>query len=171
MALRLCRPPRSKMPCVPRYIRRSLSTPSKALITTPIFYVNGPPHIGHMYSAVLADALARWYVTRALSLLITLGIEFVADRLSYLLVLTSMVQRLQKLRVGLVRRNWTFALRFRTSFRPSSIIRASNTIGSSALRNRSTRKQCRHCGGDCTTKDTYIRASIVAGTAWQMRRC
>ena len=31
------------------------------LITTPIFYVNGPPHIGHLYSALLADALARWY--------------------------------------------------------------------------------------------------------------
>lgn len=31
------------------------------MITTPIFYVNGPPHIGHMYSAVLADAVSRWY--------------------------------------------------------------------------------------------------------------
>ncbi len=30
------------------------------LVTTPIFYVNGPPHIGHAYSALVADALARW---------------------------------------------------------------------------------------------------------------
>lgn len=30
------------------------------LVTTPIFYVNGPPHIGHAYSAVLADAITRW---------------------------------------------------------------------------------------------------------------
>ncbi|XP_070615940.1 methionine--tRNA ligase, mitochondrial [Erythrolamprus reginae] len=29
------------------------------LLSTPIFYVNGPPHIGHLYSAVLADALHR----------------------------------------------------------------------------------------------------------------
>jgi methionyl-tRNA synthetase len=29
-------------------------------ITTPIFYVNGPPHIGHLYTAVLADAVARF---------------------------------------------------------------------------------------------------------------
>ncbi|GAM17007.1 hypothetical protein SAMD00019534_001820, partial [Acytostelium subglobosum LB1] len=30
------------------------------LVTTPIFYVNGNPHIGHLYSALLADALSRW---------------------------------------------------------------------------------------------------------------
>uniref|UniRef100_A0A6I8NR33 Methionine--tRNA ligase, mitochondrial n=1 Tax=Ornithorhynchus anatinus TaxID=9258 RepID=A0A6I8NR33_ORNAN len=31
----------------------------RACITTPIFYVNAAPHIGHLYSALLADALAR----------------------------------------------------------------------------------------------------------------
>ncbi|KAI9149738.1 methionyl-tRNA synthetase [Blastocladiella emersonii ATCC 22665] len=30
-------------------------------ITTPIFYVNSVPHIGHLYTTVLADTLARWY--------------------------------------------------------------------------------------------------------------
>jgi methionyl-tRNA synthetase len=29
-------------------------------ITTPIYYVNGAPHIGHAYSSVAADALARF---------------------------------------------------------------------------------------------------------------
>ncbi|XP_011645575.1 methionine--tRNA ligase, mitochondrial-like isoform X2 [Pogonomyrmex barbatus] len=29
-------------------------------ITTPIFYVNAGPHIGHLYSAVLADAFVRY---------------------------------------------------------------------------------------------------------------
>ncbi|KAL7746966.1 methionyl-tRNA synthetase [Sorochytrium milnesiophthora] len=29
-------------------------------VTTPIFYVNSVPHIGHVYSTVLADTLARW---------------------------------------------------------------------------------------------------------------
>ena len=29
-------------------------------ITTPIFYVNGAPHIGHAYTAIAADVLARW---------------------------------------------------------------------------------------------------------------
>jgi methionyl-tRNA synthetase len=32
----------------------------KRLITTPIFYVNASPHLGHAYSALLADALKRW---------------------------------------------------------------------------------------------------------------
>jgi methionyl-tRNA synthetase len=29
-------------------------------ITTPIYYVNGRPHIGHAYTSIVADALARW---------------------------------------------------------------------------------------------------------------
>ncbi|HXX88948.1 MAG TPA: class I tRNA ligase family protein, partial [Acidimicrobiales bacterium] len=30
-------------------------------VTTPIFYVNDVPHIGHAYNVVIADALARWH--------------------------------------------------------------------------------------------------------------
>jgi methionyl-tRNA synthetase len=30
-------------------------------ITTPIFYVNDAPHVGHAYAAVNADAIARWH--------------------------------------------------------------------------------------------------------------
>ena len=30
-------------------------------ITTPIYYVNGSPHVGHAYSSVAADVLARWH--------------------------------------------------------------------------------------------------------------
>ncbi|KAL2263598.1 hypothetical protein VTK26DRAFT_6065 [Humicola hyalothermophila] len=29
-------------------------------VTTPIFYVNAAPHLGHMYSMVLADVFKRW---------------------------------------------------------------------------------------------------------------
>ncbi|XP_062998100.1 methionine--tRNA ligase, mitochondrial [Elgaria multicarinata webbii] len=44
-----------------RRCRASLGagSPSQRLISTPIFYVNGPPHIGHLYSALLADAMHR----------------------------------------------------------------------------------------------------------------
>lgn len=34
--------------------------PKNMYITTPIFYVNAGPHIGHLYTAVLADAMARY---------------------------------------------------------------------------------------------------------------
>jgi len=29
-------------------------------ITTPIYYVNDVPHIGHAYTTIIADALARY---------------------------------------------------------------------------------------------------------------
>ena len=30
-------------------------------VTTPIYYVNDAPHLGHSYSTITADALARWH--------------------------------------------------------------------------------------------------------------
>ncbi len=30
-------------------------------VTTPIYYVNDAPHIGHAYTTLVADALARWH--------------------------------------------------------------------------------------------------------------
>ena len=30
-------------------------------VTTPIYYVNAEPHIGHAYTTVIADFLARWH--------------------------------------------------------------------------------------------------------------
>ena len=33
----------------------------KLYITTPIYYVNDKPHIGHAYTTVAADVLARYY--------------------------------------------------------------------------------------------------------------
>jgi methionyl-tRNA synthetase len=34
---------------------------SRYYITTPIYYVNDAPHVGHAYATVNADALARWH--------------------------------------------------------------------------------------------------------------
>jgi methionyl-tRNA synthetase len=30
-------------------------------VTTPLYYVNAQPHLGHAYTTVIADALARWH--------------------------------------------------------------------------------------------------------------
>ena len=35
--------------------------PDKFYVTTPIYYVNDKPHIGHAYTTVLADVLARYH--------------------------------------------------------------------------------------------------------------
>ena len=32
----------------------------KFFITTPIFYANASPHLGHLYTALIADAQARF---------------------------------------------------------------------------------------------------------------
>jgi methionyl-tRNA synthetase len=38
-----------------------LSDPARRYLTTPIYYPSGEPHIGHAYTTVLADALARFW--------------------------------------------------------------------------------------------------------------
>ncbi|KAF2156908.1 hypothetical protein K461DRAFT_220169 [Myriangium duriaei CBS 260.36] len=53
-----CRPHHSER----RYITTKSGKPY--YITTPIFYVNAAPHIGHMYTMVLADVMKRWQVLK-----------------------------------------------------------------------------------------------------------
>ncbi|MFO0580222.1 MAG: methionine--tRNA ligase [Polyangia bacterium] len=38
--------------------------PSRFYLTTPIYYASGPPHIGHAYTTIVGDALARYQRTR-----------------------------------------------------------------------------------------------------------
>ena len=39
----------------------NLTAVSRLYVTTPIYYVNDAPHIGHAYTTVIADAVARWH--------------------------------------------------------------------------------------------------------------
>jgi methionyl-tRNA synthetase len=34
---------------------------SRQFLTTPIYYVNARPHLGHAYTTIIGDALARWH--------------------------------------------------------------------------------------------------------------
>ena len=34
---------------------------AREFITTPIYYVNARPHLGHAYTTIIGDALARWH--------------------------------------------------------------------------------------------------------------
>ncbi|KYQ91528.1 methionyl-tRNA synthetase [Tieghemostelium lacteum] len=47
----------------------------KLLITTPIFYVNGPPHIGHLYTSLLADSVSRWQRFKGRNVLFMTGTD------------------------------------------------------------------------------------------------
>ena len=35
--------------------------PARFYLTTPIYYVNAKPHLGHAYTTIVGDALARWH--------------------------------------------------------------------------------------------------------------
>ncbi|MCJ1351586.1 MAG: methionyl-tRNA synthetase [Icmadophila ericetorum] len=46
-----------------RHASSAPSDPEKPYyVTTPIFYINAAPHVGHLYALVLADVLKRWQV-------------------------------------------------------------------------------------------------------------
>ncbi|CBQ72583.1 probable METHIONYL-TRNA SYNTHETASE, mitochondrial [Sporisorium reilianum SRZ2] len=65
----IAKPPRSlSIPSIPHrclsFSQKLASIPSHRkpyYVTTPIFYVNADPHIGHLYSDVIADVLVRYH--------------------------------------------------------------------------------------------------------------
>ena len=34
---------------------------TRYFLTTPIYYVTAKPHLGHAYTTIIGDALARWH--------------------------------------------------------------------------------------------------------------
>src|SRR5579875_3820088 len=44
-------------------------------ITTPIYYVNGAPHLGHAYTSIAADAVARWQRLDGIDVLFATGTD------------------------------------------------------------------------------------------------
>ena len=38
-----------------------MSSKNKFYVTTPIYYVTAKPHLGSLYSTLIADVLARWH--------------------------------------------------------------------------------------------------------------
>ena len=44
-------------------------------ITTPIFYVNASPHIGHLYTTAMADAGCRWKLLKGLDAKLVTGTD------------------------------------------------------------------------------------------------
>jgi methionyl-tRNA synthetase len=47
----------------------------KFYVTTPIYYVNDKPHIGHTYTTVVADALARFERLRGTDVMLSVGVD------------------------------------------------------------------------------------------------
>ena len=62
--------------------QRSYTTPSSQTrpekpyyITTPIFYVNAAPHLGHMYTMILTDVLKRWQTLKSRNAILCTGTD------------------------------------------------------------------------------------------------
>jgi len=51
-------------------------------VTTPIYYVNDVPHIGHAYTTVMADALARWHRLRGDEVFFLTGTDEHGDKIA-----------------------------------------------------------------------------------------
>jgi methionyl-tRNA synthetase len=45
------------------------------LITCPIFYVNSKPHLGHLYTTVMADTLKRFYDLKQMKTKLSVGTD------------------------------------------------------------------------------------------------
>ncbi|KAK6340711.1 methionyl-tRNA synthetase [Orbilia brochopaga] len=71
-----CRRILSPSPVARRLQSTSTSTETKPYyITTPIFYVNAAPHIGHLYTSVLADVIKRWQELKGRKALLCTGTD------------------------------------------------------------------------------------------------
>lgn len=60
---------------LPKMHLRGFSTSARVVITSPIFYVNAKPHIGHLYTALYCDAMARYHRLAGHSVLFATGTD------------------------------------------------------------------------------------------------
>jgi len=52
-----------------------MSDKTNYYVTTPIYYVNDKPHIGHAYTTILADVLARFHRAEGHSTFFLTGLD------------------------------------------------------------------------------------------------
>lgn len=58
-----------------RYRSTQSASEKPYYITTPIFYVNAAPHVGHLYTMVLADIMKRWQVLKGKQAILLTGTD------------------------------------------------------------------------------------------------
>ena len=131
-----------------------MSDGSSFYITTPIFYVNDVPHIGHAYTEVAADVLARWHRQAGDDTWLLTG----TDEHGQKILRTATANGVTPEGVGRQarRRGVEAAARDRST---------SPTTTSSAPPTSATRRTCRSSCRSSTTTATSTRASTRATTA------
>jgi methionyl-tRNA synthetase len=58
-----------------RYFATQPAPAKPYYITTPIFYVNAAPHVGHLYTMVLTDIIKRWQVLKGRQAILLTGTD------------------------------------------------------------------------------------------------
>src|SRR4051794_23467938 len=101
-------------------------------LTTPIYYVNAEPHLGHTYTTVIADTLARWHRARGDTTFFVTGTDEHGDK----------IERAAA-EAGVPRRRWPIGSAA-SSARPGTRARSA-TITSSAPPIPITGPPCRIC--------------------------
>lgn len=72
------------IPTKSMYNPRPMSTPDKDIfyVTTPIYYVNDKPHLGHVYTTMVADVVARYHRLRGDDTFFLTGVDEHAAKVS-----------------------------------------------------------------------------------------
>ena len=76
-------------------------------ITTPIFYANAEPHIGHTYTLIVADMLARFWRARGRDVFVTTGTDEHGDKIQQAAAAAGVTPKAHADRVsGIFRETW-----------------------------------------------------------------
>jgi len=62
-------------------VRRGVKLAKRFYVTTPIYYVNAAPHIGHAYTTIVADVLKRFYILRGYDTFFLTGTDEHGDKI------------------------------------------------------------------------------------------
>ena len=54
--------------------------PKAFYVTTPIYYVNARPHLGHAYTTIVADVISRFHAMRATEVYFLTGTDEHGDK-------------------------------------------------------------------------------------------
>ena len=60
---------------VPERYRMSPKPTKEVYLSTPIYYVNGVPHIGHVFTTTLVECMAKWYKLRGIPCIYSTGTD------------------------------------------------------------------------------------------------
>lgn len=153
---------------------------SKFMVTTPIFYVNAEPHIGHLFSALICDSIARYQTLCGKDVLFSTGTDEHGLKVGCTTsqsCLRHHARRFTKRQLKTAHLRKRFATPYRRHFSTCVIPSTSITLTLYARRSHAItqyvvaaawsgqdadlHRQLQRYGASCATKDTSTRGRYV----------